>query len=237
MINTPSSPPIRVAAFIDGFNLYHAIKDLGPKQNHLKWLDLQKLCEAFAPAPQFSTRVLYFSAFATWQPDAFRRHQTYVDALRATGVTPVMGRFKEKDRRFKGPLQSVYQPDAAQRRVFLDVKWKSHEEKETDVNIAIHLLLGALKDQYDRALILSADSDLAPAVRMVRREAPEKEIRILTPPGHSGSMDLIRATGTPKQSRHIKLVHLQRCLLPENVIASDGTTAAVRPSEYEPPTP
>jgi uncharacterized LabA/DUF88 family protein len=235
MTEAGTQTPIRVAAFVDGFNLYHSVKDLG--RNHLKWLDLQKLCEAFAPPTQFQTKVYYFSAFATWLPDAVRRHQAYVDALRATGVTPTMGRFKEKDRRFKGPLQSTHQPDPAERRVFIDARWKSHEEKETDVNIALFLLLGAVKDQYDRALLISADSDLAPAVRMVCREAPQKEIRILTPPGHAGSMDLIRAAGAPKRSRRIRIVHLEHSLLPEQVLGTGGEVASLRPMEYAPPTP
>jgi hypothetical protein len=41
---------MRVSAFIDGFNLYHALDSTG--KHHLKWLDLRALCLAFAPAPQ-----------------------------------------------------------------------------------------------------------------------------------------------------------------------------------------
>ena len=40
---------MRVIGFIDGFNLYHAIDDLG--QAHLKWVDLPKVCEIFCPPP------------------------------------------------------------------------------------------------------------------------------------------------------------------------------------------
>jgi len=62
-----------VVAFVDGFNLYHAIKDLG--QNELRWLDIRKLCSFCAPAPKFQLEdVYYFSAYATWLPDSYRRH-------------------------------------------------------------------------------------------------------------------------------------------------------------------
>lgn len=53
--------PRRVVAFIDGYNLYHAIHAL--KQNHLKWIDLRALCEVFAPRPQFEIcGIFYFTA-------------------------------------------------------------------------------------------------------------------------------------------------------------------------------
>lgn len=42
---------MRVAAFIDGFNFYHAIDDAG--HHHFKWVNLRALCQQFAPKPQF----------------------------------------------------------------------------------------------------------------------------------------------------------------------------------------
>jgi hypothetical protein len=43
---------IRVACYVDGFNIYHAIDDMSRAQrgalNHLKWLDLRSLMERFS---------------------------------------------------------------------------------------------------------------------------------------------------------------------------------------------
>jgi hypothetical protein len=36
---------VRVAAFIDGFNLYHALESR--KLHHCKWVDLVKLCRVY----------------------------------------------------------------------------------------------------------------------------------------------------------------------------------------------
>jgi len=84
---------VRVAAFVDGFNLYHAVDDLG--RHHLKWVNLRALGDQFAPSPQFQlTEVFYFSAFATWRKDAYAPHREYIKALRTVGVAPVMGNFK-----------------------------------------------------------------------------------------------------------------------------------------------
>ena len=210
-------PPQRVAVFVDGFNLYHAIKDL--REEHLKWLSLRKLSEVFTPAPQFTiTHIFYFSAYAKWRPDALIRHRKYIRALEAEGVTVVLGNFKLKDRKC----------------FTCNTSWKDHEEKETDVNIALYLLDGAYRDIYDRALILSADSDLAPAIRIVRDRFPEKSLRLLTPVGRYNSLELLKAVGGQGRASKIKRFHLERCLLPESINDKDGRIIR-RPAEYDPP--
>ncbi len=209
---------MRVSAFIDGFNLYHSLD--GPGRHHLKWLDLRRLCLAFAPPPQQTLgSVYYFSAYATWRPDAYARHRAFVAALKASGVEPVMGVFKEKDRSCRTCGSA----------------WKDHEEKETDVNIALYLLRDAQQDRFDRAIIVSGDSDLAPAVRMVLSLYPDKSIRILAPYGRRYSMDLVNAAGGLEHARQMKLIHVERSLLPRRVLGLDGTIVATRPEKYSPP--
>ena len=211
---------MRVTAFIDGFNLYHAIDATG--RHHLKWLDLRKLCREFAPSPgQQLTTVYYFSAYATWRPDAYARHRSFVAALEATGVVPVMGVFKAKDRSCRRCGSALI----------------DNEEKETDVNIALHMLRDANLDRYDRALLISGDSDLAPAVRMICTLYPEKRIRVIAPFGRRYSMDLVSAAGGTDQARRMKDVHVERSLLPELVVDSAGRSVARRPAKYAPPSP
>lgn len=207
----------RVCAYIDGFNFYHAVKDL--KKPHLKWVDLYKLCLQFAPRSQYDLHtVYYFSAFATWRPGPYARHRAYVKAQDASGVTVVMGNFKEKYRRCYS----------------CGHKWTAHEEKETDVNIALHLLADSIHDRFDRALVISGDSDIAPAVRMALRERPEKEVRILAPPGRNYSMDLVNAAGGTRNAKKLKETHLEHCLLPATVSLPSGKTVK-RPTPYDPP--
>ena len=209
---------VRVSAFVDGFNLYHALDDAG--SHHLKWVNLRQLCQAFAPTPDHDLGpVYYFSAFATWRPDAYRRHRAFALALAEVGVTTVMGKFKEKDRTCWSCKS----------------RWKDHEEKETDVNIALCLLRDGFQDGFDRALIVSGDSDLAPAVRMVRQLFPQKEVRIIAPYGRAYSMDLVNAAGGVSEARRMKLIHLERSLLPTEVRRADGSIVATRPAKYEPP--
>lgn len=77
-------------------------------------MNLWSLAKVFiSPNSQELISVYYFSAYADWIPDAKQRHLRYVKALIAAGVTPVMGKFKEKDRKCPS----------------CENKWKAHEEK------------------------------------------------------------------------------------------------------------
>jgi uncharacterized LabA/DUF88 family protein len=207
----------RVVGFVDGFNLYHAIKDLS--QPHLKWLDIRSLLSSYAAqANQQVVEVYYFSAYATWLTSQYARHRAYVVALSATGVTPVLGNFKAKDRHCSHCRH----------------KWVAHEEKETDVNVALYLLNLAYKDAFDLALVVSNDSDLAPAVRMVRAEFPAKRVRILTPPSRFSSKDFANAAGGLGNVRSIKASRIAKHLLPASITDASGAMIS-RPTEYNPP--
>ena len=208
----------RVMCFVDGFNLYHAVANL--KQPHLKWFDLRKLIESFTdPAQHDLCAVFYFSAFATWLPGSHARHQQYVEALRANGTTPVMGHFKAKDRDCRS----------------CGAQWTGHEEKETDVNIALWLLNQAYKDGFDEAFIVSRDSDLTPAIKMLLHEFPGKRVKIISPPNAGHSKEMAQLVGKKKLAS-IKEIHLTRCLMSATVeCPNTGLVVARRPKEYDPP--
>ncbi len=207
----------RAIFYVDGFNLYHAVADL--ERPFLKWLDLRALCQTFAPTNYFGVHVLYFSAFAEWLPGPYRRHQAYVKALQLTGVVPVLGRFKSKTRTCKACGQT----------------YCSHEEKETDVSIGIHLVRDALLGSYDTAFVVSGDSDIVPAIRMARSHAPDKPIKIVCPPGRYCSYDLISAAGGRRHLIRLTSGHVERAVLPRVVTVAGGEQGVVRPSEYDPP--
>lgn len=218
----------RVACFVDGFNLYHAIDDLnrpqrhqnntGPK-HHLKWLDLWSLAESYLQRSQESlTAVFYFSAYATWLPDAFHRHRQYVAALQQRGVQVVLGNFKEKRRKC---LQC-------------GTVWTAHEEKESDVNLAVHLLHHAHLDTYDKALILTADTDLVPAIQLLRADFPAKNLTALIPQARFGHANALRQAC--HHAARIDEARLGRCLLPERIEDDSGKLVAQRPGKYQPPT-
>src|ERR1700761_5765818 len=141
---------MRVACYIDGFNLYHSIDDLG--KPHLKWVDLWALAQSLCRNGETLVKVAYFSAFATWKVDAYARHRQYVAALKQRGVECHMARFSAQTAQC----------------LKCKTKWTRHEEKETDVHFSLTFLEDAIDNVFDRAIIISADSDHVPAVRRVR---------------------------------------------------------------------
>ena len=59
-------------------------------------------------------------------------------------------------------------------------------KRKSDVHFALTFLEDAIDDVFDRAIIVSADSDYVPAVRKVRKRLPAKEIFLAIPPGRHG---------------------------------------------------
>lgn len=197
-------------AYIDGFNLYHAIDDLN--RPDLKWLDLQALCVSLARPHETLVEVNYFSAYATWLPEQHKRHIEYVKALEHVGVKCIMGHFKVKPVNCKKCGKG----------------WLHHEEKETDVHIAARIIADAYEGRFDRAILITADSDLAPAIKIVKRAFPKRQIFVVAPPerfGHARDLD-------PRLA--LTKGRLAKCPLPETAKDAAGNVIFTRPANYAP---
>jgi uncharacterized LabA/DUF88 family protein len=209
----------RTICFIDGFNLYHAINDL--KKPHLKWLDLSRLASVFVGPKQELVEVVYFSAFPTWIPASYRRHKVYVQALTAVGVRVEMSSFFQKERTCRADCKKTY---------------VGYEEKQSDVKLAIWMFDYAFRGRFDRALLVTGDSDLAPAVSMIRTRFKDKKIVVISPPGRKLTYELAQCVDQ-KNKKNIKLQHLEKCLFPKEVKDREGNIVAIRPKDYDPPEP
>lgn len=207
----------RVVCLIDGLNLYHAISALARPE--LKWVDLRSLSKVFLKShSEELSEVLYFSAYAEHVSESSQKCQkAYVRALELTSVVSILGHFKEKARKC---------PSCSHR-------WTGHEEKETDVNIVLFLLNLAYQNAFDRVLLISNDSDLAPAIRMVRKCFPQKRITTVSPPHYFHSRELIQASSDKTK---VRVEHLERCLLPPIVTDASRLISVPRPIEYAPKT-
>ena len=51
----------------------------------------------------------------------------------------------------------------------------TYKEKGTDVKIAIDLVIGAVDDQYDTAILVSSDTDLIPAIQYLKYKKKKLE--------------------------------------------------------------
>lgn len=201
----------RVVAFIDGFNLYHSISELN-STDQLKWLNLKTLCNCFVKnKSETITDILYFTALASWNPDKEKRHKIYIKALRTAGITPVYGKFKRVEKTCR----------------ICHKRYRTHEEKMTDINIAIKLFEFALQDKFDSAFIISGDSDLIPSVQAVQKLYPTKNIGILFPPNRT-SLELRNIADFHMK---IKMKHLMSSQFSQKIVISKSESIEC-PSEW-----
>lgn len=207
---------LRSAFYIDGFNLYHAIDDLG--EPHLKWCNLLQLARSLVPqASEEVVKVCFCTAYYPGDPQKKWRHQQYVNALEIVGVTCVVGHFvrEQQNCRTCGAV------------------WQKPTEKETDINIALHLMIDAYKNVFDKVYLLSSDSDQAATARLYKQQFASKQFVTVALPGRPFSVHIEKyAGGRIALNRD----HVARNLLPA-ILLGKGRPNARRPREYDPPGP
>ncbi len=213
----------RVIALIDGFNFYHPINHHQKKLGIcLQWLDYRALLSNYVKRSRINPKgeiseLYFFTALAHWRnakrPGTTEKHMAYINALKHSGVQVVLGNFKEKKKTL------YYLCDAAPSADKCEIMQVSHEEKETDVRIACKLLELAVQDKFDTCLLLSADSDLVPAIETLNQLAPEKNVVLVTPPSKAKIDKLKRLC-----SQHIRVGvnDLQRTQFPDEIINDAG---------------
>lgn len=154
--------------------------------------------------------VKYFTSRVRKPPGSRVRQGRYLDALAAHGgVTIIEGFFEHRPTRCEA----------------CEHKWDRPKEKMTDVNIATALLMDALDDRYDAALLVAADADLVPAVQIVR-ERFQREVVVVSPRGRRSDQLCAAANA----ALHIRRPWLNRSQLPDQVQGS--TWSYERPAEW-----
>lgn len=104
------------------------------------------------------------------------------------------------------------------------------EEKQTDVSIGVNVVADAFLNIYDRLVLLTADTDQIPAIKMVKTHFPRKRITWLAPPGR---MQETRELGNLIPDRaELKPGLIGNCRLPNNVKDDQGVVVSVVPPEY-----
>ena len=157
-------PTKRASFFINGFNLFHAL-DADRSFHKYKWLNLHKLATCFLTSKETLQKVYYFTTYATWDQKKVFKYQFYVKALEHFGVEPIFGAFRAVDRACR----------------VCHKQYRTFEEKQTDVNIAIKILETAVKGEWDIAYVVSGDSDLIPSLKVVKRLFPMKQLCVIIP--------------------------------------------------------
>ena len=200
----------RVIAYIDGFNLYYGLRSKGWKRFY--WLNLQKVAQHLLKPNQTLVVTKFFTAKMKSPPDKQRRQTTFLEAL---GTLPDLHIY-----------YGHYLADKITCRN-CDHTYTTHHEKMTDVNIAVELLTDAFQDNFDVALLISADGDLVGPVKRVKQLFPHKRVIVVFPPKrHSNALK-----NASHVCLHLDRVVLARSVLPDEVVKANGFVLR-RPSKW-----
>lgn len=224
----PNKEKTRVAAYIDGFNLYYALKTASrhADKNHLQaggdfaeclgrslyWLDIQAVVLSRLSESQECVGIGYFSAprivskldkgpVRVRQQQSNDRQRVYFEALATLPLVEIIKGWYIEKPPFVCPVDGC------------DGKMARFEEKGTDVNIAVRMIQDLYEDRFDCALVMSADGDLARPMECIRGYG--KDVLLVLPPGRKRADKLKRFTSLPTQSLELK--DLRGHVMPDEV--------------------
>ncbi len=210
----------RARVYIDGFNLYYGAL----KGTPYKWLDLQAWCAVMLPGYDID-RITYCTARVAARqdnPSVHVRQDAYLRALATLPTVKVLeGKFKSGPAKMRRvPLATcdccttTMASCACCHSPFAKVI--KTEEKGSDVNLAVELVRDGFTDCYETALVVSDDSDIQPAVDIVRGELGKRVI--VADPRNRTHPSLIG-----DERRQVRPAALQRAQLSVEVIANGRT--------------
>lgn len=168
----------QLAAYIDGFNLYYGMKSKYGRRD--LWLDVVELIRQLRPRDDL-VKVRYFSAIVKNEPAAAQNQYDYFRALQAHNghVLDVhLGHFKQRTLGFCRRCGATYVCDCGR-------EYRTFEEKGTDVALGAMMVADAALGAIDTTLLISADTDMVPALEAVRMVVPTQRLVLALPPGNT----------------------------------------------------
>lgn len=183
MLNLTDLPPLRTRVYIDGYNFYYGCL----RGTACKWLDLLRLFEVHIlpsvlvtdaagnrrnaalltdPAVKyFTAKIVERVAKAPDSVSSQARYHTALTKLHGERLQLVEGYYAVNEMKVK--LVDPQLPGRAPRECAEALAWKV-EEKQSDVNLALHAYHDAITGAVDQVVIVTNDTDIAPALQMIR---------------------------------------------------------------------
>lgn len=214
---------MRTYIYVDGFNFYYG----AVKGTPYKWLNFKVLFKKLLAPHHQILRIKYFTALVSgkFDPEQPARQKTFIRALETQipeievyygsfTTHEVIARLACPSNVFTGPFKvPVHKAEGAGADVKLaqlactSKKYRGPfkapvyktEEKGSDVNLAVHLVNDAWENLFDCAVIVSNDSDLAEALRIVRGKG--KMIGLINPRDRTPARELMKYAHFHKKVR------------------------------------
>lgn len=215
---------LRANVYFDGFNFYHGCFRFRSQWKYCKWLNLEAFIQKVFPHYAVN-RIRYFTALVNPSlddPDQRVRQLTYLRALetipcmtvhRSRFATNAKLRYAADPRSFEPPIR---RPVPMLPLTVVGVI--EEEEKGSDVNLASYLLVDAFENEYDVAIVVSNDSDLAEPIRLVKSRLSKRVV--LLNPRKQTALDL---QGIADDYRLVRFGPLQASQFPDVLLDASGT--------------
>jgi uncharacterized LabA/DUF88 family protein len=172
-VDSPYIMKKKTVIYIDGFNLYYG----SLRKTPYKWLDLKSLFEKLLSKYHLISEVKYFTARISPRQDQDKspeRQKIYLHALQhyIPELRIYYGHY------LSSKIKAKLCKPVAGLPAYVEVH--KTEEKGSDVNLALHILNDAWLNKYESGILVSNDSDVAEALRLVTQEH-KKEIGLIVP--------------------------------------------------------
>ncbi len=176
---------MKAIIYIDGFNLYMSRLKYN---RQLRWLNLGKLATSLVEkdTPEATIeRINYYTAYVSGKidPAAVGKQQTYLAALKTIPNLAIHpGNFVIGEKWVKVKHPPLSKPDGYpwEEPYPEFIKAFIPQEKGSDVKLGVHLVRDAFTNAFDRAYVLTGDTDLVEPIRIVTQELG-KEVVIVPP--------------------------------------------------------
>lgn len=207
---------LKTVVYVDGYNLYYGLL----RGTSYKWLDLYSLFQNHVLDQSAQVlEVRYYTAPVLKEfsddPDSQQRQRLYLQALRKcppNKVKIIEGKILKSH-----PILRLYEP-LPEAPHLNKVRVIDFQEKQTDVNLAVDLVVGAGMNIFEQAVLCSNDSDLKAALVAVKQYYPQIRLGLVAPISKPDeryiSKDLAQYVHWKKI---LSPIHLQHAQLPQKI--------------------
>lgn len=244
MQGLPELEPLRTRIYIDGYNFYYGCLRGTPH----KWLDLLPLFEnhilpsallkdgdghirqsALLPSPSikfFTAKIIESVARSTDSVSSQARYHTALRKLHDGRIELIEGYYAVNKMKVK--VVEADEPNRPPRECKEVQAWKV-EEKQSDVNLALQVYHDAITGQIDHAVIVTNDTDIAPALAMIRAHTQVLMGVVVPTIDHTRppNTDLVKLAHWTR--RHINSSELAACQLPRVI---PGKRPTIKPDSW-----
>ena len=224
--------------YIDGYNLYYGCL----RDSAYKWLDVVSIVDTICKIQNPDARLIQAKYFTSPVKASLASHGQKANEAQNSYHKALVNKYPDRlqivqgyhDVRDSVAINRVGKKPDRSNKVNI---WKL-EEKQTDVNIALHMYRDLIvKGECEQVVLVSADTDLEPVFELIKEDLPESTCGLILPnrePREGGSVAYDRLPKSLMEKadwvrRVIKDAELEASQLPNRVPTKK--TPAIKP-EY-----